>query len=145
MNTYPVNQVFLGNQSLDSQLQLLKTYEDQLKRMTPEVSIWSKIDAEVNNLTMDQKQKLFSRPEYIEINNQIQNKVQLELLNLVKSKVENDEDGKELLKNLLEVIKKQKKEIIAESNRELDLFNRFKEFSKMNPDATYEDFIKSIM
>lgn len=145
MNTYPVNQVFLGNQSLDSQLQLLKTYEDQLKRMTPEASIWSKIDAEVNNLTMDQKQKLFSRPEYIEINSQIQNKVQLELLNLVKSKVENDEDGKELLKNLLEVIKKQKKEIIAESNRELDLFNRFKEFSKMNPDSTYEDFIKSIM
>lgn len=39
MNTYPVNQVFLGNQSLDSQLQLLKTYEDQLKRITPEVSI----------------------------------------------------------------------------------------------------------
>lgn len=145
MNTYPVNQVFLGNQSLDSQLQLLKTYEDQLKRMTLEASIWSKIDAEVNNLTMDQKQKLFSRPEYIEINSQIQNKVQLELLNLVKSKVESDEDGKELLKNLLEVIKKQKKEIIAESNRELDLFNRFKEFSKMNPDSTYEDFIKSIM
>jgi len=145
MNTYPVNQVFLGNQSLDSQLQLLKTYEDQLKRITPEVSIWNKIDAEVNNLTMDQKQKLFSKPEYIEINSQIQNKVQLELLNLVKSKVESDEDGKELLKNLLEVIKKQKKEIIAESNRELDLFNRFKEFSKMNPDTTYEDFVKSIM
>lgn len=39
MNTYPVNQVFLGNQSLDSQLQLLKTYEDQLKRMTLEASI----------------------------------------------------------------------------------------------------------
>lgn len=39
MNTYPVNQVFLGNQTLDSQLQLLKSYEEQIKRMSPEVSL----------------------------------------------------------------------------------------------------------
>lgn len=145
MNTYPVNQVFLGNQTLDSQLQLLKSYEEQIKRMSPEVSLWTKIDNEINSLTDSQKQKLFGKPEYIELNNQIQIKVQGELLNLVKSKVESDEEGKDLLKSLLDTIKKQKREIIEESNKELELFNKFKEFSKSNPDITYEQFIKMNM
>lgn len=145
MNTYPVNQVFLGNQTLDSQLQLLKSYEEQIKRMSPEVSLWTKIDNEINSLTDSQKQKLFGKPEYIELNNQIQIKVQGELLNLVKSKVESGEEGKDLLKSLLDTIKKQKREIIEESNKELELFNKFKEFSKSNPDITYEQFIKMNM
>lgn len=145
MNTYPVNQVFLGNQTLDSQLQLLKSYEEQIKRMSPEVSLWTKIDNEINSLTDSQKQKLFGKSEYIELNNQIQIKVQGELLNLVKSKVESDEEGKDLLKSLLDTIKKQKREIIEESNKELELFNKFKEFSKSNPDITYEQFIKMNM
>ena len=145
MNTYPVNQVFLGNQTLDSQLQLLKSYEEQIKRMSPEVSLWTKIDNEINSLTDSQKQKLFGKPEYIELNNQIQIKVQEKVLNLVKSKVESDEEGKDLLKSLLDTIKKQKREIIEESNKELELFNKFKEFSKSNPDITYEQFIKMNM
>ena len=83
--------------------------------------------------------------KFIELNNQIQIKVQGELLNLVKSKVESDEEGKDLLKSLLDTIKKQKREIIEESNKELELFNKFKEFSKSNPDITYEQFIKMNM
>ena len=66
-------------------------------------------------------------------------------MNLVKSKVESDEEGKDLLKSLLDTIKKQKREIIEESNKELELFNKFKEFSKSNPDITYEQFIKMNM
>ena len=80
--------------------------------------------------------------EYINLNTQLQGKVQIELLNLVKSKIESDEEGKSLLKSLLDIIKSKKKVIIDESNRELELFNKFREFSKSNPDITYEQFIK---
>lgn len=104
--------------------------------------IWDQIDSELSTLNEDQKQKLYSMSEYIDLNNQLQGKVQIELLNLVKSKIESDEEGKSLLKSLLDIIKSKKKVIIDESNRELELFNKFREFSKSNPDITYEQFIK---
>lgn len=151
MNPYPVNQVFLGSNSLlsdsniDAQLQVLKSYEEKLKNYKTEVadnSIWNKIDLEISSLTDDQKQKLFNKQDYINLNSQLQNKVQIELLDLVKSKIESDQEGNKLLLELYEVIKTQKKQIIEESNRELELFNKFREYSKNNPEITYEQFIK---
>lgn len=154
MNPYPVNQVFLGSNSLlsdsniDAQLQVLKSYEEKLKNYKTEVadnSMWNKIDLEISSLTDDQKQKLFNKQDYINLNSQLQNKVQIELLNLVKSKIESDQEGNKLLLELYEVIKTQKKQIIEESNRELELFNKFREYSKNNPEITYEQFIKMNM
>ena len=154
MNPYPVNQVFLGSNSIlsdsniDAQLQVLKSYEEKLKNYKTEVadnSIWNKIDLEISSLTDDQKQRLFNKQDYINLNSQLQNKVQIELLNLVKSKIESDQEGNKLLLELYEVIKTQKKQIIEESNRELELFNKFREYSKNNPEITYEQFIKMNM
>lgn len=154
MNPYPVNQVFLGrnpllsDSNIDAQLQVLKSYEEKLKNYKTEVadnSIWNKIDLEISSLTDDQKQKLFNKQDYINLNSQLQNKVQIELLNLVKSKIESDQEGNKLLLELYEVIKTQKKQIIEESNRELELFNKFREYSKNNPEITYEQFIKMNM
>lgn len=154
MNPYPVNQVFLGSNSLlsdsniDAQLQVLKSYEEKLKNYKTEVadnSIWNKIDLEISSITDDQKQRLFNKQDYINLNSQLQNKVQIELLNLVKSKIESDQEGNKLLLELYEVIKTQKKQIIEESNRELELFNKFREYSKNNPEITYEQFIKMNM
>lgn len=132
----------LSNQNLDAQLQLLKSYEEKIKKLQNQPGIWNQIDSELSTLNEDQKQKLYSMSEYIDLNNQLQGKVQIELLNLVKSKIESDEEGKSLLKSLLDIIKSKKKVIIDESNRELELFNKFREFSKSNPDITYEQFIK---
>lgn len=147
INMNPINQVFLGdsmlsNQNLDAQLQLLKSYEEKIKKLQNQPGIWDQIDSELSVLNEDQKQKLYSMSEYIDLNTQLQGKVQIELLNLVKSKIESDEEGKSLLKSLLDIIKSKKKVIIDESNRELELFNKFREFSKSNPDITYEQFIK---
>ena len=132
----------LSNQNLDAQLQLLKSYEEKIKKLQNQPGIWDQIDSELSVLNEDQKQKLYSMSEYINLNTQLQGKVQIELLNLVKSKIESDEEGKSLLKSLLDIIKSKKKVIIDESNRELELFNKFREFSKSNPDITYEQFIK---
>lgn len=154
MNPYPVNQVFLGSNSLlsdsniDAQLQVLKSYEEKLKNYkkdTVDNSIWNKIDLEISSLTENQKQKLFNKQDYINLNSQLQNKVQIELLNLVKSKIESDVEGSKLLSELYEVIKAQKKQIVEESNKELELFNKFREYSKNNPEITYEQFIKTNM
>lgn len=154
MSNYPVNQVFLGsdpfsNQSLDidSQLQLLKSYENKLnnlKRVPTEVlpSIWAEIDKEIDPLTIDQRKVLFTSKEYIENNSKIENLVQLELLNLVRGKIETSESGKELLTTQLNIVKKLKSTIVEESNREIELFKQFREYSKNNPGTTYDDFIK---
>ena len=66
-------------------------------------------------------------------------------MNLVKSKIESDVEGSKLLSELYEVIKAQKKQIVEESNKELELFNKFREYSKNNPEITYEQFIKTNM
>lgn len=159
MNNYPVNQVFLGggdpflgNQGdIDTQLSTLKMYEEKLNMLRNRQSqlknqdntIWNSIDQEIQPLTDDQKKKLFSNSDYIRINNQLQSLVQAELLNLVKSKIENSEGGKELLKSQLKLVQENKKTIIQESNNEIELFRKFKEFSKSNPSVTYEEFLKN--
>ena len=37
-----------------------------------------------------------------------------------------------------------KPKIVEDTNRDMELFRRFREFSKTNPDITYEEFIKKI-
>lgn len=160
MNTYPVNQVFLGgdhfasasNMDLDTQLQALKAYEEKLKNIRNRTiqgntkidpTIWEEIDNEINPLTNDQKNILFQNDGYIEINNKLQGMVQIELLALVRGKIENSEEGKKLLNSQLELVKKLKSNIIEESNKEMEIFKKFKEFSKSHSGVTYEEFIKS--
>ena len=67
----------------------------------------------------------------------------MEILNLVKGRIESTERGRELLNNQLKIVKKLKTKIIDDTNKEMEMFMRFKEFSKSNPTVTYEEFIKS--
>ena len=65
------------------------------------------------------------------------------ILNLVKGRIESTERGKELLSKQLKIVRKLKTKIINGTNREMELFNGFREYSKQHPDVTYEDFIKA--
>ena len=56
---------------------------------------------------------------------------------------ESTERGKELLSKQLKIVRKLKTKIINDTNREMELFNRFREYSKQHPEVTYEDFIKA--
>lgn len=149
---YPVNQVILnsdpmqGMTDVNQQLQLLEQYKAkmiELQQMTNKHSLWGQIDEEVNALNDFQRAKLLENKDYLENYNNIQALVQKEILNLVKSKVETSNDGKVLLQKQLELVKTLKKDIIAETNIEMDLFNKFREFSKTNPNITYDEFIKT--
>lgn len=156
----PINQVILGGDPLlgssivgnniDEQLQLLEKYKQNLEtakqlkqNQVASKLLWDDIDNEIISLTEDQKEKLFQDEDYIECYNKIQLIVQSELLNLVKTKIESTPEGKELLQSQLKLVKKLKTRIIEETNRELEMFKKFKEYSKTNSDLTYDNFIKN--
>lgn len=163
----PINQVILGGgdpllgtsvvgNSLDEQLQLLEKYKQNLeaaKRMkqqqvqptVPQKLIWDEVDAEINPMSDEQKSMLFQDEDYVDTYTKIQNMVQMEILNLVKSRIESTPEGKELLQNQLKIVKKLKGKIIQETNREMEMFRKFREFSKQHPEVTYEEFIKANM
>lgn len=165
----PVNQVILGGDpllgssiignSLDEQLQMIERYKQnlevakQLKQQTQVVQqpitvqklIWDDIDAEIEPMTNEQKSKLLQDEDYVETYTKIQSMVNSEILNLVKGRIENTPEGKELLSHQLKIVKRLKNKIIDETNREMEMFKKFREFSKQHPEVTYEEFIKANM
>lgn len=154
----PINQVFLGGDpyhtldDIDIQIQNMENYRNKLQQLkalqaqqTPVKLIWDNIDAEVRPMTDEQKKRMFDDAEYMETYVKLNEMVQNELLNLVKAKIENTSEGKELLSQQLKTVKRLKNDIINETNREMEMFKRFKEFSKLNPGVTYEEFIKASM
>ena len=154
---YPVNQVILGGDPLSSmpdfetQMQLLemqKTRLQQLKQQAqtaPQKFLWDDIDAEVRTLSDEQKERLLNNQDYYSNHNAIQMLVQAELINLIKGKIEANPEGKELLQNQLRLTKKLKTQIIEDTQKEMQAFKRFKEYSKSHPEVTYDEFIKASM
>lgn len=167
----PINQVILGGDpllgnsimgnNLDEQLQLLERYKQNLeatKQMKQQVQqsipqqlistqklIWDDIDAEIEPMTNEQKNRLLQDEDYVETYTKIQNMVNSEILNLVKGRIESSPEGKELLSHQLKTVKKLKSKIIDETNKEMEVFRRFKEYSKQYPEVTYDEFIKANM
>lgn len=155
---YPVNQVILGGDSMfnsmddiDTQIQKMEAYRqrlNQLKNAQQAQSvhknhlIWDEIDAEISPMSDDQKNRLLQDSEYVDTYNELQSIVQSELLNLVKSRIENTDRGKELLSKQLKIVKKLKVKIIDDTNKEMELFKKFKEYSREHPDTSYEEFIR---
>ena len=165
----PVNQVILGGgdpllgnsmvgNSLDEQLQLIEKYKQNLEaakqlrqqaqpvqQPVPQRMIWDEVDAEINPMTDEQKARMLQDEDYVDTYTKIQGMVQAEILNLVKGRIEATPEGKELLQRQLKIVKKLKGKIIQETNREMEMFRKFREFSKTHPEVTYEEFIKASM
>lgn len=163
----PINQVILGggdpllgnnlNTNIEDQLQLLERQRQVLEAakqqrqqqqapvQQPQKLVWDEIDAEIEPMTDEQKNMLFQDEDYVDIYNKLQSLVQSEILGLVKARIENTPEGKELLSQQLKIVKKLKGKIIDTTNKEMEMFRRFREFSKKNPTITYEEFIKENM
>ena len=155
----PVNQVIVGGDPLlnaggfniEEQLRQLELRRQSLESMKqlnsqaiPQTVIWNEIDAEIKVLTPVQIQKLFENEEYVNTYSKIQELVNAEILNLVKYKVESSAEGNHLLKEQLRILKTLKAKIVEDTDREVALFKQFKEFSKTNPNVTYDEFLKAI-
>lgn len=155
--TYPVNQVILGGDPLntmpdfETQMQLIELQKARLQQLkqqaqaAPQKFLWDDIDAEIKPLSDEQKERLMMDNEYLSNYNAIQMLVQTELINLIKGKLEANPDGKELLQNQLRLTKRLKSKIIEDTQREMQAFKRFKEYSKSHPEVTYDEFIKANM
>lgn len=158
----PVNQVIVGGDPLlgssalgsniEEQLKLLDQYKKNLElakaskaQVQYQKLIWDDIDSEMNSMTEEQKGKLFLDEDYVDIYTKLQGKVNTEILNLVKGRIENTLDGKELLERQLKLVRKLKSKIVEESNKEMEMFRKFREYSKSNPGVTYDEFIKASM
>ena len=154
----PVSQINIGGDPLLTtqgynieeqlrQLELRRQSLESLKQLNPQAMpnssiIWNQIDEEVKVLSNEQLQKLFENDDYVRIYTRIQELVNTEILNLVKPRIESSPEGKQLLQEQLSIVRKMKPKIVEDSNREVELFRRFREFSKTNPDVTYDDFLK---
>ena len=139
-------------QLLERQKQVLETARQQRQQQQLPVQqpvqqrlIWDEIDAEIEPMTNEQKNMLFQDEDYVDIYNKLQGLVQAEILSLVKARIENTQEGKELLSQQLKIVKKLKGKIIDTTNREMEMFRKFREFSKQNPTVTYEEFVKANM
>lgn len=135
------------NEQINYFTKLKQQYENAVNNQFNEVSVnkteslWTKIDAEVANIDKYTSDALSTDENYKTINTQLQNIVQQELLFLVRDKVEQREDGKQLLEKQLQIIKQIKSNVSDKRNKDIDLFNRFKEYSRIHPETTYEQFL----
>ena len=154
---FPVNQVILGGETMasmpdfESQIQMLEFQKKRLQQLSaqsqaaPQKFIWDDIEAEVNPLSEEQRERLMQNEDYMQNYSRIQSLVQHELINLIKGKLESTQEGKDLLNAQLKLTKKLKGHIIEDTQREMQTFKRFKEYSKSHPEVTYEEFIKASM
>lgn len=135
------------NEQINYFTKLKQQYENAVNNQFNEISInkddslWVKIDNEVVNIDKYTSDALSSDENYKTINTQLQSIVQQELLFLVRDKVEQREDGKKLLEKQLQIIKQVKSNVSDKRNKDMDLFNRFKEYSRLHPETTYEQFL----
>ena len=154
----PVNQFILsgdplfnsGNlseqiQYLEEQKRIIDARQKQLQQVAngqqvlptqqqPQVSVWDLIDSEIEPLTTEQRNMLANNEEYVNNYNSLQAMVQ----------TEGSPEGKALLDSQLKLVKNLKTSIIEMSQREMQLFNAFKEASAKNPSLTYDEFIKTM-
>ena len=158
----PLNQFILGGDSMfsnnlddiDTQIQRMELYRQRLKQIKesqqiqnsqPQRLIWDEIDQEITPMSSEQKNRLLNDQDYVSIYTELQSMVQAELLNLVKAKIEGSERGKELLSKQLKIVRKLKTKIIEDTDREMEMFKKFKEYSKEHPNTSYDEFIKEVM
>ena len=107
-------------------------------------SLWSKINDELINVDKFVLDAISKNNDYQTVNAKLNNIVQQELLVLVNDKVVAREDGKKLLEEQLNIIKNIKSGATEEQEEELLIFAKFKEYSKLHPDTTYEEFLTKV-
>ena len=134
--------------SIDSQIEQLVKLKKQYQSLTNEDnnekvsdSLWDKINNELADVEPYILKEITSNSDYQKYNVELNGLVQQELLMLVRDKVESKENGKELLKKQLETIKHIKTFATKEQQEEMLLFSKFKEYSKLHPNTTYEEFL----
>ena len=104
-------------------------------------SLWVDINNELINLDASITKSIIDNQDYQKINADINAIVQQELLLLVQDKVASREDGKALLEKQLQLIKSIKAGNTKQQQEDLLMFAKFKEYVKLHPETTWEQFL----
>lgn len=121
-------------------LEALKQSQQQIQQGS-QTPIWDKIDEEISTLTEMQKSSLFGTEEFKQVSSEVQAFIQDMFLAMMKPKVENSEAGKQLLQKQYDVVKKVKKSVVENSNKEMEQFRKWQEYATSHPNATYQEFL----
>ena len=124
--------------------QLIQAKQPTQQNINNAINIWDSINNEIASMTNDQQELLAKDETYISIERELQLMIQEELISCVKDKVAASPRGKELLEKQLNNIKVKKEEIIKEANKNIEVFKRFQEAARLNPNLTYAEFVKSL-
>lgn len=124
--------------------QLIEEYRRKVEYPQSRNPIWDKIDAEVSALTDEQKKLLANDEDYKAVQEELAIKVQEHLLQLIKPRIEATEDGQKLLQKVYDAAVLAKKKVVAESNKEMEIFKQWQAFSVSHPEATYQQFIEAM-
>ena len=134
--------------SINNQIDYLEQLRNDIQQRPIQIprkeNDWDLINKEIDGLNDDQKKLLFEDNKYKEFDSNLQAIIQKELIELVKDKIASSSTGKQLLSDMLNYVKSVKPNIIAESNKDLELFKKFQIAVSVNPDLTYTEFIKSL-
>ena len=137
------NDPLLGNYQQERS-QLIEEYRRKIDYPQGRTPIWDKIDAEVSALTDSQKQLLVNDEDYKAAQEELAVKIQEQILQLVKPRIEATEDGQKVLQKVYDAAIVAKKKVVAESNREMELFKQWQAYSTAHPEATYQQFVAAI-
>lgn len=141
-NPYSDPEILKAQQEYMAKLEALTNQKNYVSQ--PQGSknpIWDKIDEEIATLTDMQKQALFESQEYQEASADVNTVLQNIFLATMKPQVENNPEGKELLQRQYDIVKKLKKSVVETTNKEMEMFRKWQDFSAKNPNATYQEFL----
>lgn len=137
------NDPILGNYKQERS-QLIEEYRRKIDYPQSRNQLWDKIDVEVSSLTDDQKRILLEDEDYKAAQNELEQKVQVQILQLVKPRIEATEDGMKVLQKLYDATIIAKKKAVKETNKEMKIFRQWQNYSASHPKATYQQFVEAI-
>jgi hypothetical protein len=128
----------------NSQAKIIEEYRRKVEtQSTSRTPLWDKIDAEIAPLTDEQKIRVLNDEDYLAKQSELQQIINEQVLMIVKPYVEQSERGKQLLGEVYDVVQVAKKKAVQETNKEMELFRQWQDYSRKHPEATYAEFLKN--
>ena len=128
----------------NNQAKIIEEYRRKVEtQSTSRTPLWDKIDAEIAPLTDEQKIRVLNDEEYLAKQSELQQIINEQVLMIVKPYVEQSERGKQLLGEVYDVVQVAKKKAVQETNKEMEFFRQWQDYSRKHPEATYAEFLKN--
>lgn len=131
-----IEQLKQVQQQLEIQKQQMSSRPEMVKASAP---VWDEIDKVTTSLSEREFELINGNEEFQQSQQVVMSILQREYMRIMRPIVENTKDGKDALDKHLTLVKRLKKSVTDENNKNLELFN---EYTEKYSDMTYSDFLK---